>query len=228
MTRLEKKYGHLFREAQIPILVHDVKKMCAQKYPSSAAFPNIGKYPGFFQCKHCRVWPTFKVQKKTIPYLFLMQYYNPIHDQKNKHQDLIQVWVPPLEYVDEHSALIKIIPYSYLNDALVEYITPEAVSKYEDAPSEKQGFIKKWKTVNEPGNMIDENLDYLERHGTQDEYKEFSNLKPPMNVVKLGGYGATTQGIDFHPFISNVYLYQWGDAGTVHILKDGKMEGDMH
>ena len=44
---------------------------------------------------------------------------------------------------------------------------------------------------------------------------------------KLGGYGNTIQGTKYEYDFTNIYAGEWGDGGSLHVMMDGRVDGDM-
>ncbi len=45
--------------------------------------------------------------------------------------------------------------------------------------------------------------------------------------IKIGGYGESTQSVEYALFIHNLYTNEWGDGGVLHVSDDAQTFGDM-
>ena len=92
--------------------------------------------------------------------------------------------------------------------------------------------ITGWELRNEAGDdWVMEILRDKEENG--DEWQELvqevmNTVRVPKSFdIKLFGYGDSSQGIQYTPYVTNVYYQSYGDMGTIHVTEDGRMEGDM-
>lgn len=208
---LEKKYPWFFKLAWLPVL-RDTKG-------KTSCLENIGIHPVFVKQKDLDFWPRLS---NGVPAIYLMQFFHP---EDVEQKTLIQIFVPPLQYVDEEKAIIRRIPKSQLTDR-IKMTQPRGLRKFEEKPTDKNGCIIKWEKIMDPAVQSQEKHEKLEKVATQKEISFLKNL-PSEETLKIGGWGNTMQWEPFEGFINNIYISQYVDAGTLHIMEDGTLEGDF-
>lgn len=228
--RLRKKFPWFFRKAYVPELSKTA--LSANEKGPIAQIANVGMYAILLKTKGYECWPYFSVHDlktgkyKQIYALFLMQFIDP--RPENRRKELIQVFVPPLEYVDETKAIIRRIPFPLIKEEnVIAYNEHKFQQKGRLAqPMGKKGWIIDWKIVWEPGLEDDLLMEKLEKKVTLEELKNIQKIKV-FHTLKLGGWGESVQGQAFTEYIHNIYHLQYLDAGTLHITEDGSLIGDI-
>lgn len=213
-----------FQSAYIPIL---------QPLPDDDQFKQKigGHRPFFLKGDH---WPTTqdltneKLPKDQIrPLAFVMQFVDP---RPNKNE-LVQVFFPDIDSEEfeangnpVHLRFIGLdVPFNYI------YIPEPANTIKNKGVYDQPQEIKSWLLRSEPNPQFV--FDLLQQAGLpEDAFDQvYQQIVPGglNDTVKIGGYGESTQGIDYTEFIHNLYNTHWGDAGVIHVSQDSKAYGDM-
>jgi hypothetical protein len=151
---------------------------------------------------------------ENAPATFVMQFWDPRPDVPRRFW---QLFVPRLDLIEgDERAFIRTV-----RDPKQLRLRPPPHDA-EAYPLESCGDILGWRT------HVDLRVAaaalYLEERGLSSTALEQVQNAPGL---KIGGVGESQQGRGYEAFIQNVFYEQWGDMGSVHVMEDGHLAGDM-
>ena len=151
-------------------------------------------------------WPELDEE----PLIFIAQFYDPVGYHEDK---LIRVFIKnPDNFMGDGEVNAKILPIKVTQQ---QQIIKSPVKSPIKHPFQIIRWIKK-----------DDFSSSMLSNATDVSFEIDENIES-IPGFKLHGWGDSCQEASFDHYIQNVLYQKWGDAGSLHIDKDGSVWGDM-
>ncbi len=202
-----------------------------------------GHRPFFLSRDH---WPTIEdLAARTLPrdqvraLAFVMQFLDPPAAPTH----LVQLFFPDIDNNDDANLITGSGEPVYLRYVPLDAVTapPYTIAEPRDAIRNQDVYdqpreIVRWLVRDEPDlgwlyqTLEDAGIDVHGGSWAERAYAALVLDRPGTDtsqVLKIGGFGHSTQAQTYTLFIQNLYNGQWGDAGVLHVSRDGKLYGDQ-